>query len=299
MLHAVVEHGGFAQAADALYKSQSTISHAVTKLQDQLGIKVLEIKGRKAELTEEGKVLLRRSEVLLKESEAVEKVAASLAKGWEASVVLAVDIIFPQTVLQKVLHLFSPKATHIRLELIESSLSGTTEQLVSGHADLVITAMPPSGYLAEPLLSVQAIPVARFDHPLHQLGRKVTENDLKLHRQIVVRDSGSKRSIDAGWLGSEQRWTVGHISSSVSMVCDGMGFAWLPEDRVSSALESGVLRRIDIEPEGKRPLQTYMVFPQKGHSGLAAKELAQAFRSVCQYQDGLSEATLSEVTEAE
>ena len=73
MLHAVVEHGGFAQAAEALHKSQSTISYAVNKLQQQLDVQILEIKGRKAVLTDAGQVLLRRSESLLKDSEALEK----------------------------------------------------------------------------------------------------------------------------------------------------------------------------------------------------------------------------------
>ena len=41
MLHAVVEYGGFAQASAALHKSQSTISYAVNKLQDQLGLRVV------------------------------------------------------------------------------------------------------------------------------------------------------------------------------------------------------------------------------------------------------------------
>ena len=63
MLQAVVDHGGFAQAAAAIHKSQSTINHAVHKLQDQLGVPVLEVVGRKAQLTEAGALLLRRAEL--------------------------------------------------------------------------------------------------------------------------------------------------------------------------------------------------------------------------------------------
>ena len=45
MFRAVVEHGGYAQAADAIYKSQSTISYGVHKLQEQLGVQLLEVEG--------------------------------------------------------------------------------------------------------------------------------------------------------------------------------------------------------------------------------------------------------------
>ena len=81
MLKAVVEHGGFAQAAEAVHKSQSTINHAVHKLQDRLDLPLLELKGRKAHLTEAGKLMLRRAEQLLDQAAQLEDVAASLAAG--------------------------------------------------------------------------------------------------------------------------------------------------------------------------------------------------------------------------
>ncbi|WP_315982943.1 LysR family transcriptional regulator [Aliamphritea spongicola] len=37
MLKAVVDHGGFAHAAAAVHKSQSSINHAIHKMEDQLG----------------------------------------------------------------------------------------------------------------------------------------------------------------------------------------------------------------------------------------------------------------------
>ena len=57
-LVAVVEAGGFAQAAEQLNKSQSTVSHAVKKLQSSLDLELLTIEGRKAELTEAGVALV-------------------------------------------------------------------------------------------------------------------------------------------------------------------------------------------------------------------------------------------------
>merc|ERR1712000_10561 len=61
MFKAVVEYGGYAQAADAIHKSQSTISYGVHKLQEQLGVQLLEVEGRKAVLTDHGKILLQGS----------------------------------------------------------------------------------------------------------------------------------------------------------------------------------------------------------------------------------------------
>ena len=61
ILLAVVQLGGFAPAAEQLNRSQSTISYAVARLQERLGIKLLELKGRKAKLTEVGRVLVHYS----------------------------------------------------------------------------------------------------------------------------------------------------------------------------------------------------------------------------------------------
>lgn len=280
MLQAVIEHGGFAQASEALFKSQSTISYAVNKLQQQLGLEILTIKGRKAELTEAGKVMLRRSNDLLKEADALEKVASSLAEGWEGSITLAVDVIFPPQILSQCLQKLSPVFPHTRFELVETVLSGTTDMLVSGQADLVISGHVPQGFLGEPLTQVPFVPVARFDHPLHQLNQPLNHNDLKAHRQIVIRDSGIKRT-DAGWLGAEERWTVSHISTSIRMVSEGLGFAWLPCHHIEKALTSGILKPLEILPKDDRRITVYLVYADPDCAGPAVKALGKIIRDSC------------------
>lgn len=48
ILQAVVDHGGYFHAAEVLHRSQSSLNHAVKKLEHQLGVTLLEVKGRKA-----------------------------------------------------------------------------------------------------------------------------------------------------------------------------------------------------------------------------------------------------------
>ena len=60
-LLAVVDAGGYAQAASALHKSQSAVTYAVQKIEALLGVKVFEVVGRKAHLTPTGQVLYRRA----------------------------------------------------------------------------------------------------------------------------------------------------------------------------------------------------------------------------------------------
>ena len=95
MLAAVVDHGGFARAAEAIHKSPSTLNHAVHKLEAQLGVAILEPAGRQVRLTDAGEMLLRRARQLIENAAALEEVAESMATGLEAEVSLAVDQIFP------------------------------------------------------------------------------------------------------------------------------------------------------------------------------------------------------------
>ena len=79
-LMAVVDCGGYAQAAESLFKSQSSISYTVAKLQEQLGMELLQIEGRKAVLTPAGEALLSRSRQLIDHALELELVASSLAR---------------------------------------------------------------------------------------------------------------------------------------------------------------------------------------------------------------------------
>ena len=56
-LLAVVDAGGYAQAAAVLHKSQSAVTYAVQRIEALLKVKIFEVVGRKAQLTSTGKVL--------------------------------------------------------------------------------------------------------------------------------------------------------------------------------------------------------------------------------------------------
>ena len=62
---AVVDAGGYAQAAEQLHKSQSAVTYAVQKLESLLAVKAFEVQGRKAVLTPTGQLLYRRASALL------------------------------------------------------------------------------------------------------------------------------------------------------------------------------------------------------------------------------------------
>ncbi|WP_313086628.1 LysR family transcriptional regulator [Stutzerimonas nitrititolerans] len=257
-LQAVVDHGSFAQAAEMLHRSQSSVSYTVARMQEQLGIPLLRIEGRKAVLTDAGEVLLRRSRQLVTQASQLEELAHHMEQGWEAEVRLVVDAAYPNARLIRALTEFMPKSRGCRVRLREEVLSGVEEILKDGTADLAITALDITGYLGAELGTVGFIAVAHTNHPLHQLQRKLSVQDLQSQMQVVVRDSGQRQPRDAGWLGAEQRWTVGSLATSVAFVSSGLGFAWLPQHMIERELAEGILKPLPLIQGSIRRPQFYL-----------------------------------------
>lgn len=275
MFKAVVEHGGYAQAAEAIYKSQSTISYGVHKLQEMLGVQLLEVEGRKAELTEHGKVLLQHANRLLEHADNLGKIASSLGSGVEAKVRIAIEMIYSYDILFDVLEKFSQEYPNTRIELEEYVLNGGIEMLENGEVDLLISAFVPNGMPATAVFRTQFIPVSAANHPLQQLNRELTFDDLAQHRQVVLRDSSRKLRVDAGWLGATQRWTVTHASTSLDIIRRGLGYAWLSEHWVSADLAQGSLKILPVTPQNTRFADLYLIEAHPETSGPATRYLAK------------------------
>ncbi|KAB0548784.1 LysR family transcriptional regulator [Pseudomonas argentinensis] len=251
-LQAVVDNGGFAQAADVLHRSQSSVSYTVARMQEQLGVPLLRIDGRKAVLTEAGDVLLRRSRQLVKQASQLEDLAHHMEQGWEAEVRLVVDAAYPSARLVRALTAFMPQSRGCRVRLREEVLSGVEEVLKEGVADLAISAYNIPGFLGSEMSPVEFIAVAHPEHPLHRLQRELNFQDLETQMQVVIRDSGRHQPRDMGWLGAEQRWTVGSLATAATFVGSGLGFAWLPRHMIERELGDGLLKPLPLDKGGSR-----------------------------------------------
>ncbi|MEX0899500.1 MAG: LysR family transcriptional regulator [Gammaproteobacteria bacterium] len=277
-LVAVVDAGGYARAAQALHKSQSSVTYAVQKLEASLDVQAFEIQGRKAVLTPTGELLVRRARLLLDEAGGLERAAHKVSAGWEAEISLAVEILFPTWLLLDCLDAFGRESPHTRIELFETVIGGGPEALLNGSVDLALTPHLPTGFDGEPLMPVRFVLAAHPDHPLHHLGRELTLRDLRSHRHLVVRDSGSRRDKQSAVLNSELRWTVSNMPTSIGAASRGYGFAWFPEDKIRSELADGVLKRLPLRDGAERTVPMYLVFSDRDAAGPAVRRLAEIIR---------------------
>jgi DNA-binding transcriptional LysR family regulator len=275
----VVDRGGYAQAAKALGKSQSSVTYAVQKIESLLGVRAFEIRGRKAVLTPIGELLYRRARVLLEEAAELELAARKVSAGWEAEIRVAVEVVFPTSLLFTCLERFALISPHTRIEVFETVLGGASEALLAeGKADLAITPSAPPGASSEPLARMRFVAVAHPDHPLHRLKRPLTARDLRKHRHLVVRETGARRTSATYTVDVEQRWTLTSMSSSIQAARMGLGFAWYPKEKIGEELAAGTLAPLPLRKGAERFAEIYLILRDADSAGPGAIQLAQIIR---------------------
>jgi len=275
-LQAVVDYGGYSQAAEQLNKSQSSLNHAVAKLQAQLGIELLEVKGRKAYLTEQGEVLLRRSRHITKSVAELELLANNLENGWEPSLTIAREIIYPMDKLVDALSAFQPESRGTRITIVDSVITGTHELIKDQLVDIAISGgVAPKGFLSEPLCELDFLLVCHPEHPL--ASEPDIEDDLTLaqHLQIVIKDTGQAANIDLGWLKAEQRWTVSNFHEALAILNRNIGFCWIPKHLVDSLIETGQLCQLNLKGSSHKKVMMSLIIPNRDRQGPASERLEQ------------------------
>lgn len=280
-LLAVVDHGSYAQGAEALRKSQSTLSYAIQKIEDQLGVTLFKLDGRKAKLTDTGEVLVRHARDLLNRAQLTEELAKHYGQGTEPLIRLCIEAIFPESVIFSALAEFAELQPQTRIEMRQSILSGTEEALLEREVDLVIGGRVPPGFTGEALLAIDFIAVAATDHPLNQQQDPLELEALRQHRQLVVKDSGH-RNLDDGWLGAYQRWSFDSIELSIQAAIAGFGFAWLPELKVRQHIQQGTLKPLELTEGAKRSAQLHLILTDAEYATTGVRLLAECIKRALQ-----------------
>jgi DNA-binding transcriptional LysR family regulator len=271
VLQTVVDAGGFAQAAELLHRSQSSVSYAVARLQERLGVELLHIDGRRAHLTTIGETLLQDARLLITELETLELRAHALAQGAEAKVRLAVDSIYPKDHLFGVLARFAQRYPYTRVELNE--VIRLSPSRGANLADLSICLQSAENTAGQKLMDVELIAVAHRDHPLHHTGKTVLSfADLTHHLQVRLGDE----SLPAHELSGAPRpnWMVNTVEAAIEAVRSRLCFGWLPRHTIQQALADGLLLPLPLGTGQTRDIPLTLHFSDYDRTGSTTRALA-------------------------
>ncbi len=250
ILQTVVQLGGFAPAAQKLNRSQSTISYAIGRLQEQLGIQLFEIQGRKAQLTEVGRVLLADAEPHLEGFHQLEQRARLMASGGASEVRLSMDSLFPDDRLFAAMAGFSQSFPHVRVKLRQGSFLSADAEFSLHNAQICVTGLISREMFVKPILVIGMIAVVRGDHPLLSIRRRLSRSDLMQHMLVTIEGAASGSLKQQPRLPAQRVLPVGTIESAIAAVRSGLCFGWLPKYRIQSEIDRGFFVELPL-PSGQ------------------------------------------------
>jgi DNA-binding transcriptional LysR family regulator len=279
IVQTVVQLGGFAPAAEKLNRSQSTISYAIGRLQLQLGVRLFEIQGRKAQLTELGRVLLADAEPHLAGFHRLEQNARLMASGGAMEIRLSVDSIFPDDRLFAALASFSSSFPHVKPKLRQGSFLSADSEFALHNAQLCVTGLTSRELFIKPILVVRMIAVARRDHPLLSIRRRPSRSDLMQHTMVTIESTASGSLKHQPRLPAQRVLPVGTIESAVAAVRSGFCFGWLPQYRIHAELNGGDFMPLPLAAGRTRDVHLNLVCRDLSLGNCEANTLAELLGS--------------------
>ncbi|WP_020653368.1 LysR substrate-binding domain-containing protein [Massilia niastensis] len=272
IIETIARKGSFASAAKELFRVPSTISYTVSKLEDDLGVRLFDRFGPKVALTAAGRELLKEGRYLLRAASDLESRVRRVASGWETEIALGMDSMLSASGIEADIKAFYEVADQTRLRVVRESLSGTWDALLDRRVDLLVGAAGegPSGggYTAEPIGASSFVFTVAPCHPLAAVDRALDKADLLPYRAVSVSDSArllGARTV--GLLFGQDTLAVPDMATKYEFQVRGLGFGFLPEAWARPAIAQGLLvEKKVVEPKAD---ETFYLAWRSGEEGAA------------------------------
>src|SRR5450432_781434 len=141
-LVALAEHRHFGRAAEASFVSQPTLSTQIKKLEDELGVTLVERTPRKVLLTQVGKEIAQRAREVLNEVDQIRAIARRTLDPESGTVRLGIFPTLGPYLLPHVVPRIRERFPRLELLLVEEKTEVILKQLREGRLDAGILALP-------------------------------------------------------------------------------------------------------------------------------------------------------------
>jgi DNA-binding transcriptional LysR family regulator len=277
-LDAVIRYGGFARAAERLHKVQSAVSYQVRKLEEQLGVPVLDRSGYRVQLTAAGEAILAEGRRLLAEARHVEALAQQFGEGWEARLLVIIDGILPTEPTLAAFKSLADERLPTRFQVKVEVLRGVQFCFDRDDADLMLVKdYEPQAYLrTENLPEIECILCVAPGHPLADV-QSADLHDLQDHVELSVQDSSGRRDDPYGF-GGERVFHLSGFTAKKQALLMGLGFGWMPAYLVRDELQDGTLRELSYVGGSRYRFTPRLVYRTDRPLGRAGRRLAELLK---------------------
>jgi DNA-binding transcriptional LysR family regulator len=274
-LDAVVAEGGLAGAAARLHKVPSAVNYQIRKLEQQLGVALLDRSGYRVRLTDAGALILAEGRRLLAQADQVTALALQCASGWEARLTLVIDGILPLAPTLAALKTLADERVPTRIQVRVEFLGGVQRRFEEDRADLMLVkdVVAAPEWVLQPMEDIECLLLASARHPLAARSR-VTLADLHAEVELSVQDSGA-RTDDRHMFGGERVFLLSDFGAKREALLAGVGFGWMPRYRVEADLAAGRLVEIPYVGGSRYRFTPQLVRREARTPGKALQRLLQ------------------------
>jgi DNA-binding transcriptional LysR family regulator len=285
----VITRGSFTAAAQALNFTQPAVSHHMTKLEQEVGVCLLERSPRGLRLTGAGEALLRHAETVLACLEDAERELAAIARLEGGALRLTAFPIAAATIIPPAVAVFRRRWPAVALHLTDADPPVALPSLADGQIELAIAyrypvlapATDPGLAWDDLLVDCMAVAVpARQDGDTEEPGRAeepidlstLADRDWVAPYDCVCRDAIVQACRGAGFTPR----VVSETNDCMAMqglVAAGVGVALIPRLAAAVAVRPGVALR----PLSGHPLTrvTSIVWRAEGYRSPAAATMGE------------------------
>jgi LysR family transcriptional regulator, hydrogen peroxide-inducible genes activator len=238
---AVARERHFGRAAETCFVSQPTLSVAVKKLEDELGVSLFERGAGEVTVTSIGEEIVAQAQRVLEEAESLKRLARHGSKVLSGPLRLGAIYTVGPYLLPQLIPLVMELAPDMPLVIEENFTATLAERLKRGDLDVIVVSLPfdEPGILTRPLYDEPFVVLLPASHPWatesaiepERLGE---ENVLLLGPGHCFRDQILKvcpqcLQSAGGTAGMQRRLEGGSLETIRCMVASGVGITILPQ----------------------------------------------------------------------
>ncbi|MCR9127529.1 MAG: LysR family transcriptional regulator [Rhodobacteraceae bacterium] len=170
ILAAIVDHAGLTEGAEALGKSQPSVSRTLSQLEARIGAPLFQPGRRPLQPTELGRALADQGRAVLKAGQTSSDIVARYLTGHTGLVRVGGTPFFMDGVISGMIALFQQQMSDVRVDQSYGYAAELIEKLRNGTLDLAILPLQqnsvPKDLAFQPILAGLNVIACRRDHPL-------------------------------------------------------------------------------------------------------------------------------------
>ncbi|MFC3650426.1 DNA-binding transcriptional regulator OxyR [Dyella humi] len=285
-LVSLAEHRHFGRAAEACFVSQPTLSTQIKKLEDELGVALVERTPRKVLLTEVGRDIANRAREVLNEIEQIKGIARRTVDPESGTVRLGIFPTLGPYLLPHVVPMVRERFPRLELLLVEEKTEVVLHRLREGKLDAGVLALPihDDSLHAEFLFEEPFMLAVPQSHPLAKrtqlkLSDLSDQSLLLLEDGHCLRDQALEVCHMAG-AGEKSGFRATSLETLRQMVASNVGITLLPTLAVKPPVAQAPNLQF-VEFGGHPPSRRVaMVWRKSSAMSGFLKQLADIFKSL-------------------